>query len=111
MASGDSTPRAMGLDSRSCWTWSLIIGLPRKTLLHRSENDGDIRSSPASCDIANTSRKFGDFRKTGLDPVGAYGFRLVIACWKTGIQLVLERSLRNLDGLRRGLTSRGGQGL
>src|SRR5580700_9917096 len=73
IASGESTPSAIGLDRRSCWSWSLIIGRPRNSRLHRSENDGDIRNSPASCDIQIPYANPGFFYETETDPAKAYG--------------------------------------
>src|ERR1700730_9814309 len=111
IASGESTPSAIGLDRRSCWSWSLIIGRPRKTRLHRSANDGAIRSSPASCDIQIPYANPGYFYDTTSDP----GQSLRLTAGKRALgaasTAVWKPSLRNLDGLRVSLSNRPGRAL
>jgi hypothetical protein len=105
IASGESTPSAIGLDKRSCWSWSLIIGRPRKIRLHRSAKDsdigdGDIACSPASCVITNPLRNLADFLQIHVGPgqsLRSLSRSRAPGRWSTAVS---KPSLRNLDAFR-----------
>src|ERR1700722_19222396 len=105
IASGESPPSATGLDKRSCWSWSVIIGLPRKALLHRSENDGDIGCSPATCLITNSLTNLAYFLQNHDEPGQSLRSLRRSRAPGPASTAAPKPSLRNLDAFLRSIHS------